>query len=169
MYFSLQCQVPWVCLNYKEMLRKRWNTYRWYDSVKFRNCFRKPGGQKRVVQSVDGTDWPRPFGWMGTVMGSWGSMHNEWSSKVKCFIGFIHLAFFWPHLAACGMWDLLVLQTGIEPAPSAVRAWCPNHWTAREFPIHATFYFFIFIYFYFFSMQLFKRWRADTNFYTFIC
>ena len=137
--------------------------------MKFRNCFRKPGGQKRVVQSVDGTDWPRPFGWMGTVMGSWGSMHNEWSSKVKCFIGFIHLAFFWPHLAACGMWDLLVLQTGIEPAPSAVRAWCPNHWTAREFPIHATFYFFIFIFFYFFSMQLFKRWRADTNFYTFIC
>ena len=32
---------------------------------------------------------------------------------------------------ACG---ILVLQPGIKPGPSAVRAPCPNHWTSREFP-----------------------------------
>ena len=32
---------------------------------------------------------------------------------------------------ACG---ILVPRPGIEPGPSAVRAWSPNHWTAREFP-----------------------------------
>ena len=31
----------------------------------------------------------------------------------------------------CG---ILVLQPGIEPCPSAVKAQSPNHWTAREFP-----------------------------------
>ena len=31
----------------------------------------------------------------------------------------------------CG---ILVPRTGIEPAPSAVKARSPNHWTAREFP-----------------------------------
>ena len=76
---------------------------------------------------------------MGTMMGAWGSMHSEWSSDVKCLIGFIHPAFFWPHLAACGMWDLFALQTGIEPEPSAVRTQHPNLWTAEEFPIHSAF------------------------------
>ena len=28
----------------------------------------------------------------------------------------------------------LVPRPGIEPGPLAVRAQCPNHWTAREFP-----------------------------------
>ena len=28
----------------------------------------------------------------------------------------------------------LVPLPGIEPGPSAVKAWSPNHWTAREFP-----------------------------------
>ena len=31
----------------------------------------------------------------------------------------------------CG---ILVPLPGIEPAPSAVSAWNPNHWIAREFP-----------------------------------
>ena len=31
----------------------------------------------------------------------------------------------------CG---ILVPQPGIEPAPTAVKAPSPNHWTAREFP-----------------------------------
>ena len=30
---------------------------------------------------------------------------------------------------ACG---ILVLQPGIEPEPSAVRAWSPNYWTSKE-------------------------------------
>ena len=46
------------------------------------------------------------------------------------FCGFFFF-FFWPHHGACGV---LVPQPGVEPAPSAVRAWSPNHWTAREFP-----------------------------------
>ena len=32
---------------------------------------------------------------------------------------------------ACG---ILVPRPGIEPGPSAVRVWSPNHWTAREVP-----------------------------------
>ena len=38
--------------------------------------------------------------------------------------------FFWLLSAACG---ILVPQSGIEPAPLAVKAQSPNHWTAREF------------------------------------
>ena len=29
----------------------------------------------------------------------------------------------------------LVPQPGIEPAPSAVKAQSPNHWTTKEFPL----------------------------------
>ena len=29
---------------------------------------------------------------------------------------------------------ILVPWPGIKPRPLAVRPWCPNHWTAREFP-----------------------------------
>ena len=36
-----------------------------------------------------------------------------------------------PCCAACG---ILVPWPGIEPTPSAVKAWSANHWTAREFP-----------------------------------
>ena len=36
-----------------------------------------------------------------------------------------------PCHVACG---ILVLQPGIKPRPLAVRAWSPDHWTAREFP-----------------------------------
>ena len=38
--------------------------------------------------------------------------------------------FFWPHSDACGT---LVLQPGVEPVPSAVKAQSPNHWNTREF------------------------------------
>ena len=37
----------------------------------------------------------------------------------------------WPCRTAC---RILVPQTGIEVKPSAMKAWSPNHWTAREFP-----------------------------------
>ena len=36
---------------------------------------------------------------------------------------------FWLHRAACGV---LVPWPGIEPVPSAVKAWGPNHWTANK-------------------------------------
>ena len=47
----------------------------------------------------------------------------------------LHFGFsflFWPYHTACG---ILVPQPGIEPAPPAVEAQSPNHWTAREVPI----------------------------------
>ena len=31
----------------------------------------------------------------------------------------------------------LVPQPGIEPMPPIVKAWSPNHWTTREFPINS--------------------------------
>ena len=39
------------------------------------------------------------------------------------------LSFFWPHHEAC---RILAPGPGIEPMPSAVEAWSPNHWTTRE-------------------------------------
>ena len=39
------------------------------------------------------------------------------------------------HLA-CG---ILVPRPGIEPGPSAVKTWSPNHWTTREFPLFLSF------------------------------
>ena len=44
------------------------------------------------------------------------------------FFFFFH---FWWHCMACG---ILVPYTGIEPVPSAVKAWCCNYCVAREFP-----------------------------------
>ena len=41
----------------------------------------------------------------------------------------IYLFNFWLHWVACG---ILIPQPGIEPMPSAVKAWSPNHWTSRE-------------------------------------
>ena len=44
---------------------------------------------------------------------------------------FIYLFIFLSCLMAYG---ILVPQPGIEPGPSAVRAWIPNHLTSAEFP-----------------------------------
>ena len=33
---------------------------------------------------------------------------------------------------SCGLWGLS-LQPGVEPGPSAVKAWSPSHWATREF------------------------------------
>ena len=45
-------------------------------------------------------------------------------------------------LATIMLWDFYSLQISlrdlcsqVEPMPTAVEAWSPNHWTAREFPI----------------------------------
>ena len=48
-------------------------------------------------------------------------------------------------LSVCPFWlfflakhtgcSILVLQPGIKHRTPAVKAWCPNHWTAREFSI----------------------------------
>ena len=39
---------------------------------------------------------------------------------------------FWLHHRAC---EILAAQSGTEPGPTAVKARCPNHWTARKFPL----------------------------------
>ena len=33
------------------------------------------------------------------------------------------------------IFGIFVPQLGIEDTPSAAKAWSPNHWTAREFPV----------------------------------
>ena len=43
-----------------------------------------------------------------------------------------YLCFVWLCPVACG---ILVLWSGIEPGPSAVSVWSPNHWAAREFSL----------------------------------
>ena len=45
------------------------------------------------------------------------------------FVTYFFTFYFWPCCTAGG-----ILQPGIEPAPLAVKAWSPNHWTTGEFP-----------------------------------
>ena len=52
------------------------------------------------------------------------------------------LVFFWPH---CEVGRILVPPPGIEPRPLALKAWSPNHWTAREFPLLISFFKLVFI------------------------
>ena len=47
-------------------------------------------------------------------------------------VSFLAFFFFFANHMGC---RILILQPGIEPRPPAVKAWCPNHWTAREFSI----------------------------------
>ena len=53
------------------------------------------------------------------------------SALIHLFPLYIFLLFLL-HCAACG---ILVLQPQMEPRPLGVKAWSPNHWTTREFPI----------------------------------
>ena len=46
-------------------------------------------------------------------------------------IGSMFFVLFFPHCVVCG---ILVPRPGIKLKPLAVKAWSPNHWTAREFP-----------------------------------
>ena len=46
-------------------------------------------------------------------------------------LSFFFFFFLWRRCEACG---ILVPPPGIEPGPSAVKAWSPNRWPAREFP-----------------------------------
>ena len=45
----------------------------------------------------------------------------------------LFLVIYWPICAACG---ILVPPPGIEPRPSAVKTWSPNHWTTRNIFSH---------------------------------
>ena len=51
--------------------------------------------------------------------------------KKRClkFILFIYLG-----CAAGLVAGIIAPRSGIEPVLSVVKAWSPNHWTAREFP-----------------------------------
>ena len=56
---------------------------------------------------------------------------------IECFFSknilgtFKLFCFFWLRCTACA---ISVPPPGIEPVPSAVKAWSPNHWIAGEFP-----------------------------------
>ena len=52
---------------------------------------------------------------------------------LSSFIPFLFF-FFWPYHMACG---ILVPWTGINLRPMSVRAWSPNHWTARKAPTYS--------------------------------
>ena len=53
-----------------------------------------------------------------------------------------HIYIYWGlHCPTC---RILVPRPGIKPAPPAVEAWSPNHWTTREFHIYIYIYFFFF-------------------------
>ena len=64
-----------------------------------------------------------------------GSVSIVWFSCITmgCFPAFLNHWFFFFFLPRCMACGTLVPRPGIEPAPLAVKAWSPNHWTAREF------------------------------------
>ena len=45
---------------------------------------------------------------------------------------FYFILLIWPSRIS---FRIFIPQTGIEDTPSAAKAWSPNHWTAREFPV----------------------------------
>ena len=55
-----------------------------------------------------------------------------WGNRIERSLFLFYLFFFF--LASLHGLQILVPQPGIEPMPSAVKVWSPNHWTAREFP-----------------------------------
>ena len=70
------------------------------------------------------------WGWKsGFVLVSASNLEEVILLPPRTFISFF--LFFWLCCLACG---ILVPGPGIEPAPSAVKAQSPNHWTTREFP-----------------------------------
>ena len=66
-----------------------------------------------------------------TVESNSSSHHTSCSAGEGLPASALFLCFlFWLCHTAC---DMLVPQPGIEPQPSTVRAWSPNHWTVKEF------------------------------------
>ena len=56
--------------------------------------------------------------------------------KVTQPIKNIYLFIYWLCRVA---YEILVPRPGIEPRSQQLRAWSPNHWTAREFPTQPIF------------------------------
>ena len=96
--------------------------------------------QGYVRRQLDNYDWysgvsthlgiisPIADGWAGDQMSS-GTHYMP--SATESFL-FTQTFLFSPcHMA----YGILVPRWGIEPAPSAVKAWSPDYWTAWEFPI----------------------------------
>ena len=81
--------------------------------------------------------------------------HETLWSNIFFTHSIIFFFFFWPHWMACG---ILVPWPGVKSAPPAVEAWCPNHWTTREFPIKE-----IFIACPLCAKHCFRCWRYDNE------
>ena len=75
---------------------------------------------------------PRPAPTEGTGE-PWAPAHCFTADKLGTSGSYKSIFSFSGHMA-CG---ILVPWLGIEPRPSAVRAWHPNHWTTREFSVFA--------------------------------
>ena len=56
-------------------------------------------------------------------------------TKLPCISTLYFLAFFPLFGHAVQLMGILVLQPGIEPRPSEVKAWNPNHWTTSKFSL----------------------------------
>ena len=55
---------------------------------------------------------------------------QRWDCWITWWV-YLKKIFFWLSHATC---RILIPQPGIEPRPSAVEVWSPNHWTASEVP-----------------------------------
>jgi hypothetical protein len=111
------------------------------NKVTTSNCARRTvlTGRNQVGKNVDsesevlgcqpshllpGWPWPQDI------------LFDPYRGSIHSLIQQVYVFILGMHCAACG---LLVLQPGDEPGPSAVKAWSPNCWTSREFPIQQIF------------------------------
>lgn len=71
----------------------------------------------------------------------WRLVINYISISFCCL--FFFFSVFWLCCVAC---EVLYFQPGIDPQPSAVKAWSLSDWTTREFPYHFSISWSIFFY-----------------------
>ena len=58
-----------------------------------------------------------------------GALLRSLGFFVVVVVCFLNLFYFWLHCVSC---RILVPNQESNPCPTAVEAWSPNHWTARE-------------------------------------
>ena len=102
-----------------------WWTWVWIDSGSWWWTGR-PGVLRFMGLQRVGHDWATELNW-NTIVPSNPIWRNLGINRM------LYLFFFliWPCCEACG---ILVSRPGIEPLVSALEAWSPNHWIAREVP-----------------------------------
>ena len=83
-----------------------------------------------LLKNVPATSWKYLHSnqIISELLKSWG---RSWLLPLFFEVPRILNFFYWLLCTAC---EILVSWPGIKPMPSAVKAWSPIHWTAREFP-----------------------------------